>query len=71
MIDYPLVWHWRARPVSFVIGILGSFFLRQDRKGERCRVVARGAMNSVLVEFERDKRRVVTSRHAVRLPRLP
>lgn len=32
---------------------------------KRCRVLARGTMNSVLVEFE-DGERVVTSRNAVR-----
>ena len=49
---YPLRWHWRAR--------------LPERKGQPCRVVARGAMNSVLVEFESDRFRVVTSRYAVR-----
>jgi len=49
--DYPLVWFWRSR--------------LPERKGQRCRVLARGNMNSVLVEFE-DGQRVVTSRHAVR-----
>lgn len=45
------VWYWRA--------LLG------DRKGEPCRVLARGKMNSCLVEFA-DGHRVITSRHAVR-----
>ena len=36
-----------------------------DRYGQRCRLLARGALNSVLVEFE-DGRRVVTSRYALR-----
>ena len=36
-----------------------------DRKGEPCRVLVRGALNSVLVEFG-DGTRVVTSRWAVR-----
>ncbi len=48
---YDQVWRWRAR--------LG------ERHGQRCRIVARGAKNSVLVEFE-DGYRVVTSRYAVR-----
>lgn len=49
------VWHWseKARPA------LG------DRKGQRCRVLARGRMNSIAVEFE-DGFRVITSRYAVR-----
>jgi hypothetical protein len=45
------VWFWRSR--------------LSERKGQRCRVVARGAMNSVLVEFD-DGYRTVTSRWAVR-----
>jgi len=45
------VWFWRSR--------------LPDRKGEPCRVLARGRMNSVLVEFG-DGTRVVTSRWAVR-----
>lgn len=45
------VWHWRSR--------------LPERKGERCRVLVRGRMNSVLVEFA-DGLRVVTSRYAVR-----
>jgi len=35
------------------------------RNGQPCRVIARGALNSNLVEFA-DGFRVVTSRHAVR-----
>ncbi len=49
---YDQVWRWRAR--------LGA------RHGQCCRIVARGAKNSVLVEFEADGYRVVTSRYAVR-----
>jgi hypothetical protein len=48
---YPYVWFWRSA--------LG------DRKGMPCRVLARGRMNSILVEFE-DGYRVVTARYAVR-----
>ena len=36
-----------------------------DRKGETCRVLARGAMNSALVEFA-DGARYVISRNALR-----
>jgi hypothetical protein len=50
-----MVWWWRSR--------LG------ERKGQRCRVLARGALNSVLVEFP-DGYRVVTSRYAVRRARM-
>jgi hypothetical protein len=45
------VWWWRSK--------------LPERKGRRCRVLVRGAMNSVIVEFE-DGVRVVTSRYAVR-----
>lgn len=45
------IWYWRAR--------------LPERKGQRCRVLARGKMNSIKVEFE-DGYRVITSRYAVR-----
>ena len=45
------IWFWKS--------VLG------DRKGQPCRVICAGKMNSVLVEFE-DGFRVVTSRYAVR-----
>lgn len=45
------VWFWRTR--------------LPERKGQKCRVIARGKMNSILVEFE-DGYRVVASRYAVR-----
>jgi len=45
------VWFWRVR--------------LPERKDEPCRVIARGAKNSVLVEFA-DGLRVITSRYAVR-----
>lgn len=44
-------WYWRQ--------------ILPDRHGEPCRVVARGKMNAVLVEFE-DGFRAITSRYAVR-----
>ena len=48
------VWFWRTH--------------LPERRGQACRVLARGKMNSILVIFE-DGFRVVTSRYAVR--RLP
>lgn len=44
-------WFWRSR--------------LPERKGQPCKVLARGKMNSILVEFE-DGYKVVTSRYAVR-----
>jgi hypothetical protein len=38
---------------------------RQGRKGQRCNVTARGAMNSCRVEFD-DGYRMITSRNAIR-----
>lgn len=38
---------------------------RQGRKGHPCRVLARGTLNSCLVEFA-DGYRMVTSRNAIR-----
>jgi len=49
--DYPYIWYWKAR--------------LPERKGQRCVIIARGRLNSVMVEFE-DGYRVVTSRFAVR-----
>lgn len=46
------IWFWRSR--------------LPERKGQPCRVLVRGRMNSILVEFE-DGYKVVTSRFAVRL----
>lgn len=45
------IWYWRSR--------------LPERKGQRCRVVARGAMNTIEVQFECGWR-VFTSRYAVR-----
>ena len=50
---YDHIWYWRRKPEGM------------DRKGQRCRVLARGLMNNVLVAFP-DGYRVVTSRYAVR-----
>jgi hypothetical protein len=50
--EYDHVWRWRAR--------------LPERYGERCRIIVRAlAMNSVGIEFERDRWRVCTSRWAV------
>jgi len=49
--DYPYVWYWRTR--------------LPERKGQPCRVLVRGKMNSALVQFQ-DGHAVVTSRYAVR-----
>jgi len=46
-----MIWHWIKH--------------LPERKGQRCKVLARGKMNSILVEFE-DGFRVITSRYAVR-----
>ena len=54
MIEFDHVWFWLPHPHRPI-----------DRKGEPCRVLARGAMNTILVEFE-DGYRVTTSRYAVR-----
>ena len=45
------LWHWRQR--------------LPERKGQRCRVTARGSLNSIRVEFP-DGFWVITSRWAVR-----
>lgn len=49
---FNLVWRWRK--------------WLPNRKGQRCRMLARGTKNSCLIEFEADGFRVITSRYAVR-----
>lgn len=60
MRPFDQVWWWRPQPIPGRV---------VDRKGQRCRVLAHGSMNSVLVEFE-DGYKVVTSRYAVRLAKV-
>ena len=57
MSDYPYVWFWNPSPMRPI-----------NRKGQACRVVVRGRMNSALVEFV-DGFRVVASRNALRKSR--
>jgi hypothetical protein len=47
------------------IYVWGNNPKRATMKGRKCKVVARGAMNSCLVEFE-DGQREVVSRNAIR-----
>jgi hypothetical protein len=54
--EYPYVYAWGPRG-----GLPGAM----SRKGERCRLLTRGAMNSALVEFQ-DGHRAVVSRNALR-----
>lgn len=51
MLEYPYVWRVRTR--------------LPERFGQRCRVTARGAMNSARVEFD-DGYEVITSRNYIR-----
>jgi hypothetical protein len=48
---FPYIWFWRKR--------------LPERKGQKCRILARGRLNSILVEFP-DGYIVITSRYAVR-----
>jgi hypothetical protein len=50
----------------YVWGPRGNMPGAMSRKGERCRVLARGLMNSALVEFESDGYLAVVSRNALR-----
>jgi hypothetical protein len=52
-------YHWSPRFVIPGLPVL-------SRKGERCVVLARGAMNSALVQWERDGLVDVVSRNALR-----
>lgn len=49
MPEFTYIYHWN----------------RQGRKGQRCRLLARGKMNSILVEFE-DGYQMITSGNAIR-----
>lgn len=49
--EFDRVWFWKSR--------------LPERKGEACRIVAVGKLNSALVEFA-DGFQVITSRYAVR-----
>lgn len=51
---FELIYFWKPTPMRPI-----------DRKGQPCRILARGAKNSVLVEFE-DGFKVITSKYAVR-----
>ena len=53
MRKFPCIYRWGARYPRTL-----------DRKGQACRVIARGRMNSALVEFE-DGFRAVVSRNAL------
>ncbi|MFI5908055.1 hypothetical protein [Dactylosporangium sp. NPDC051541] len=66
--DY--VWTWRSRSFGAAYGISPAvrapwFGDGVDRVGRRCRVLAFGARNNALVEFE-DGYRVVTCRRGLR-----
>lgn len=52
MADRLYVWFWKVR--------------LPERKGSLCRLLCVGTLNSALVEFLSDGRRVVTDRRAVR-----
>jgi hypothetical protein len=64
---FPYVWVWRQRTLRIDTGTFrGPWFGDGvDRVGQACRVVARGGMNSALVEFA-DGYRVITSRGGLR-----
>lgn len=67
--EFPYVWFWRQKLTwgpsrKGGRGTPPRVFDR-ERKGERCRVLARGTMNSGLIEFV-DGYRVVTSRGGLR-----
>lgn len=58
MIDFPYIWAWGPHPDE-------PWMTQLDRKGKRCKVLARGTMNSALIEFE-DGFRTVASRNGLR-----
>jgi hypothetical protein len=56
---YDYRWVWGAKGLRTL-----------DRKGERCRVLVRGSMNSAMIEFE-DGFRAVVSRNGLRKVKEP
>jgi hypothetical protein len=60
--EYPYYWSW-GPGFSKTAGAERTL----DRKGERCRVLARSKrMNSAAIEFESDRYRAVVSRNGLR-----
>lgn len=59
------VWAWSQPSLADFWKKRTSGYFDRDRKGEKCRILARGTKNSVLLEFE-DGYKVVTSRHGLR-----
>lgn len=67
MSDYPYVWRWRTRVDPFAPpGAPRIAHPFANRVGERLRVIARGTMNTALVEFQSDGLRATVSRNALR-----
>lgn len=56
---FEYVWVWKPHPDE-------PWMTQLDRQGEMCRVLARGSMNSALVEFRKDGFRAVVSRNGLR-----
>lgn len=51
--------------MAVYVYVWGNNSKRATLKGRRCRIVARGSKNSIMVEFENGQREVV-SRYSVR-----
>lgn len=72
---FPYVWYWRQQTSwrvqvrdGRIVALSPPRVFDRERKGARCRVLVRGAMNSALIEFA-DGWRVVTSRGGLRRAR--
>lgn len=65
MSDYPYTWRWRTMQDPWRPPGVRCPHPFANRVGGRLRVLARGNMNSALVEFE-DGLRSVVSRNAIR-----
>jgi hypothetical protein len=62
---FPYVWRWRTMQDPWKPPGKRCAHPLRGRVGQRCRVLARGNMNSALLEFE-DGFRTVASRNAIR-----
>jgi hypothetical protein len=57
----------RSRPAFPYLYVWKKKFMRTlDRKGQRCRILSRGRMNSIQVEFQTDGFRAIVSSNALR-----
>jgi hypothetical protein len=53
--DFPYLYVWKSNAMRTL-----------DRKGQRCRIISRGRMNSIQVEFQSDGFHAIVSGNSIR-----